>query len=80
MSEAEEKKVEEGEESTTTVAAAEPPQAPEMPLNEQQIIGKYKEMRAQVQGIATKMAELDVDAGEHQYVAARSCFTEALWF
>jgi prefoldin subunit 2 len=57
-----EEKVEEGEEGTEVAK-----QGAEVPLSEQQIIGRYKQMRAEVQALATKMAELDVDAGEHQY-------------
>jgi hypothetical protein len=61
-------KVEEGEEGKEVVKQEGAP--PEVPLNEQQIIGRYKQMRAELQALATKMAELDVDAGEHQYVTS----------
>ena len=49
-------------------SGAEPPAAPteEPELSEQEIIGRYRAMRTEIQKTAQKIAELEQDVGEHQ--------------
>jgi prefoldin subunit 2 len=49
----------------------------EKPLDENQVIAKYKELQSTCQSFATKMSELEQELSEHRYVVIRLILTFA---
>jgi chaperonin cofactor prefoldin len=49
----------------------------EKPIDENQVIAKYKELQSTCQSFATKMSELEQELSEHRYVVIRLILTFA---